>query len=145
VTSDIFNPEPDLTSRLRERGQRVTSQRLLIHDALRDLGRHATADEVMSAVSPRLPSVSLPTIYATLELLEELELVRRVRAGSGPTLWDPRIEPHHHLSCRRCGRVEDVEADFDAAGPMEAARRAGFAPEGIELLVSGLCAQCARS
>jgi Fe2+ or Zn2+ uptake regulation protein len=145
VSSHIFTSEPDLKARLRERGQRVTSQRLLIHAALRELGRHATADEVESAVSARLPAVSLPTIYATLELLEDLGLVRRVRAGSGPTLWDPRIEPHHHLACRRCGRIEDVEADFDAAGPLDAARRAGFEPEGVELLVSGLCAQCARS
>ena len=144
MSSHIFTSEPDLTARLRERGQRVTSQRLLIHAALRDLGHHATADEVMSAVSPRLPTVSLPTIYATLELLEDLGLVRRVRAGSGPTLWDPRTEPHHHLTCRRCGRIEDVDADFDAAGPLDAARRAGFEPERVELLVSGLCAQCAR-
>jgi Fur family transcriptional regulator, stress-responsive regulator len=122
----------------------VTSQRLLIHAALRELGRHATADEVQSAVSARLPAVSLPTIYATLELLEDLGLVRRVRAGSGPMLWDPRTEPHHHLACRRCGRIEDVEADFDAAGPLDAARRAGFEPDGVELLVSGLCAQCSH-
>ena len=145
MSSHIFTSEPDLTTRLRERGQRVTSQRLLIHAALRDLGRHATADEVLGAVSPRLPSVSLPTIYATLELLDELGLVRRVRAGSGPTLWDPRTEPHHHLACRRCGRVDDVNADFDADGPLDAARRAGFEPEGVELLVSGLCADCSRS
>ena len=144
MSSDIFTSEPDLKTRLHERGQRVTSQRLLIHAALRELGRHATADEVESAVSARLPAVSLPTIYATLELLEDLGLVRRVRAGSGPTLWDPRTEPHHHLACRQCGRIEDVEADFDAGGPIEAARRAGFEPEGVELLVSGLCARCAH-
>src|SRR5918999_1568134 len=145
MTSDTFTPEVDLAARLRGRGQRVTSQRLLIHAALRELGRHASADEVLSAVSPRLPGVSTPTVYATLELLEELGLVRRVRAGTGPALWDPRTEPHHHLACRRCGRVEDVEADLDAAGALAAARHAGFEPEQVELLVSGLCERCARS
>jgi Fe2+ or Zn2+ uptake regulation protein len=144
MTTEIFTAEPDLSARLRARGQRVTSQRLLIHAALRELGRHATADEVLSAVSPRLPGVSLPTIYATLELLEELGLVRRVNAGAGPVLWDPRSEHHHHMACRRCGRVEDVEVELDATGPAAAARRAGFEPERVELLVSGLCADCAR-
>jgi len=144
VTSQTFTAESDLAARLRSRGQRVTSQRLLIHAALRELGRHATADEVLGAVGPRLPGVSLPTIYATLELLEELGIVRRVRVGSGPTLWDPRTEPHHHLACRRCGRVQDVDADLDATAPLAAARRDGFLAEEVELVISGLCAQCAR-
>jgi Fe2+ or Zn2+ uptake regulation protein len=145
MTSEIFTADSDLSVRLRARGQRVTSQRLLIHAALRELGRHATADEVLSAVSPRLPGVSLPTIYATLELLEDLGLVRRVNAGSGPALWDPRNELHHHTACRRCGRVDDLEIDVDAAGPAEVARRTGFEPDRVELLVSGLCADCSRS
>ena len=144
MATDTFTPDSELAASLRSRGQRVTSQRLVIHAALRELGRHATADEVLNAVSPRLPSVSLPTIYATLELLEELGVVRRVQAGPGPALWDPRTEAHHHLVCRRCGTVEDVEGDVDAAPPLAAARRAGFAPETVELVVSGLCARCAH-
>jgi Fe2+ or Zn2+ uptake regulation protein len=145
MTSDTFSAEHDLAARLRARGQRVTSQRLLIHAALRELGRHASAEEVLAAVSPRLPGVSTPTIYATLELLEELGLVRRVSVGAGPVLWDPRVEPHHHMACRRCGRIEDVDAHFDPGGPMAAARHAGFEPERVEVLVSGLCGRCARS
>ena len=145
MTSQSYSPEPGLPERLRARGQRVTSQRLVIHEAVRDLGRHATADEVLGAVSRRLPGVSLPTIYATLELLEELGLVRRVNVGAGPALWDPRTEHHHHLACRRCGRVEDLDADLDADAPLAAARRAGFEPERAELLVSGLCARCGAS
>jgi Fe2+ or Zn2+ uptake regulation protein len=144
MTSHNFTPETDLAARLRARGQRATSQRLLIHAALQELGRHATADEVLTAVSPRLPSLSLPTVYATLELLEDLGLVRRVSAGSGPALWDPRTERHHHVACRRCGRVEDVEVHVDAAGPADAARRAGYEPERVELLVYGLCPACSR-
>ena len=144
MTSPPYSTESDLATRLRARGPRVTSQRVVIHEALRDLGRHATADEVLGAVSARLPGVSLPTIYATLELLEELGLVRRVNAGRGPGLWDPRTDEHHHLACRRCGRVEDLEADLDPGPQLEAARHAGFEPEGVALVVSGLCAACAR-
>ena len=66
--------------------------------------------------------------YATLELLEQLGLVRRVRAGSGAVLYDPRAAPHQHAVCRSCGAVEDLDAGVDASGALQAARRAGFAP-----------------
>jgi len=72
-----FNDE-QLTAVLHERGQRVTPQRLVINRALRELDRHVTADEVLAAVARRLPNVSLPTVYSTLELFEELGLVHRV-------------------------------------------------------------------
>src|ERR671920_319382 len=102
----------ELTTALRERGMRVTPQRVVVHRALRELDRHVTADELLDAVTDRLPSVSLPTIYATLELLEELDMVRRVQRA-GTTLFDPRTDPHHHLVCTVCGSVEDLDADLD--------------------------------
>jgi Fe2+ or Zn2+ uptake regulation protein len=102
-----------LVTALRERGQRVTSQRLVINRALREAARHVTAEEVHDSVSERLPGVSLPTVYATLDLFEELGIVRRINAGGGAVLYDPKSEPHHHLVCSRCGTVEDLEQDLD--------------------------------
>lgn len=132
-----------LVTALRERGQRVTSQRLVIHRALREAGTHVTAEEVLLRVSERLPNVSLPTVYSTLELFESLGMVRRVNAGGGAVLYDPRSDPHHHLVCRGCGRVEDLEQELDLTPAMKAAGRAGFTPSDAELVVSGLCAACA--
>ena len=132
-----------LTEALHARHMRVTPQRLVIHATLEDLGRHATAEQVHDAVAGRVPGVSLPTVYATLELLEQLGLVRRVRPGSGAVLYDPRVAPHQHAVCRSCGAVEDLDAGVDASGALQAARRAGFAPEGADTVVNGLCARCA--
>jgi Fe2+ or Zn2+ uptake regulation protein len=132
-----------LVARLRERGQRVTAQRLILHRTLHDIGRHATAEEIQRAASQRLPSVSLPTVYSTLELLEELGLARRVDAGAGPTLYDPRAERHGHFACRRCGRVSDLDADVETEPALAAARAAGLAPDGAEVVVTGLCRSCA--
>jgi Fur family ferric uptake transcriptional regulator/Fur family peroxide stress response transcriptional regulator len=140
------NLDVALTEALRERGQRVTSQRVVIHRALQELGRHVSAEQVLEAVRGRLPGVSLPTVYATLDLFEELGLVRRVTGGrrlGGPILYDPRVDPHHHVVCRRCGRLEDLEAPLDAAAALAAARSAGWAPDGPELVVTGLCPACA--
>jgi Fe2+ or Zn2+ uptake regulation protein len=131
----------DLHTALRERGLRVTPQRVVMHRALRELDRHVTADELLAAVGERLPNVSLPTIYATLDLFEELGMVRRVQRA-GTTLFDPRTEPHHHLICTSCGSIEDLESELDTAGLERAAGRHGFEHERIEAVVHGRCARC---
>lgn len=131
-----------LVDALRSRGMRVTPQRLLIHRSLLDLDRHVPADQVLDSVSERLPNASLPTVYAALELFEELGIVRRLAAGPGPTLWDPRPEAHHHFVCRSCGAVEDLEGQVDLGGVLRAARGRGLQPTDSELIVGGLCARC---
>src|ERR671935_1295151 len=95
--------DAQLSAVLHGRGQRVTPQRLVINRALHELNRHVTADEVLTSVAERLPNLSLPTVYSTLELFEDLGVVRRVALGSGPVLWDPRPVQHEHFACRRCG------------------------------------------
>jgi Fe2+ or Zn2+ uptake regulation protein len=137
------SPDSQLETALRERGLRVTPQRVLIHRALRELDRHVTADEVLAAVSERLPSASLPTVYSALDLLGELGMVRRVAAGSGAALYDPRPDEHQHVVCRRCGRVEDLDVKVEAGAALRAARRHGYRPDDAELVVSGLCGDCA--
>src|SRR3954454_25184635 len=89
----------------RAGGHRVTSQRLVLYRVLDELGRHASAEEIARASAERLPGLSLPTVYATLELFEGLGLVQRVDAGGPAALYDPRTDPHAHFSCRRCGAV----------------------------------------
>jgi Fe2+ or Zn2+ uptake regulation protein len=131
----------DLSTALRERGMRVTPQRVVLHRALLELDRHVTADELLDAVSERLPNVSLPTIYATLDLLEELGMVRRVQRA-GTTLFDPRTDSHHHLICTSCGSIEDLDSDLDTGALERAAQRHGFEHERIEAVVHGRCARC---
>jgi Fe2+ or Zn2+ uptake regulation protein len=130
---------------LRERGMRVTQQRLVLHRTLRELGRHVTADELIDSVGKRLPSASLPTVYAALELFEELGLVRRVPMATGATLYDPRTDDHQHLVCRRCGAVEDLDALVEVSPVLRAARRSGFHPMAAEVVVSGECSACAAA
>jgi Fe2+ or Zn2+ uptake regulation protein len=138
------DPDEQLISILRSRGYRVTPQRIAIHRLLREQDRHLTAEQVREAVGDRLPGTSAPTIYATLDLLTQLGLARRIHAGAGAALYDSRAEAHHHTVCGRCGRVEDLEGgDGEAASVMRAARRSGFEAQQVEVVVSGLCAGCA--
>jgi Fe2+ or Zn2+ uptake regulation protein len=133
--------QDDLAVALRSRGMRVTPQRVVLHRALLELDRHVTADELLDSVADRLPNVSLPTIYATLELLEELGMVRRVQRA-GTTLFDPRTDSHHHLICTTCGSIEDLDSELDTDRLERAAARHGFEHERIEAVVHGRCASC---
>jgi Fe2+ or Zn2+ uptake regulation protein len=135
----------ELTERLRARGQRVTSQRLVINRMLRARAQHVTAEDVLAAVSRTLPGTSLPTVYATLELFEQLGLVRRVNAGGGAVLFDSRTTDHHHVVCRSCGAIADLDAAVELTPVLDAARHAGFAPGRTTLVVDGLCARCDAS
>jgi Fur family ferric uptake transcriptional regulator/Fur family peroxide stress response transcriptional regulator len=137
------NRETALAAALRQRGQRSTPQRLAIARVLTDLDRHVTAERVHAEVSSRMPGVSLPTVYATLDLLEELGLARRVATEGGAVVYDPRTDEHHHLVCRACGRIADVDAPVDTAGVQAVARASGFLPDASEVVIRGLCADCA--
>jgi Fe2+ or Zn2+ uptake regulation protein len=136
--------DQELTERLRERGLRATSQRLVMNRLLRERNRHVSAEELLDEASQRLPGVSLPTVYATLELFEQLGIVRRVNGGGGTLLWDTRADAHHHMICRNCGRIEDMETPLDLEGARRSAARSGFQADRAEVVVSGLCASCAR-
>lgn len=131
-----------LTAALRAGGHRVTAQRLVLHRVLQELGTHATAEEVLHAATPRLPGLSLPTVYASLDLLARLGVARRIDGAGAAALYDPRSEAHSHFACRSCGRVLDVEGDLDTAALADAASGAGLRVDGVDVLLRGICDQC---
>ena len=137
--------DAQLSAVLHERGQRVTPQRLMINRALHELNRHVTAEEVMASVTHRLPNVSPPTVYATLELFEDLGVVRRLGVRHGAVVYDPRPEPHDHMMCDRCGKIEDLDGGTKLAGAIKRAAQAGFEPRRAEVRINGLCSDCASA
>ena len=132
----------DLSELLRERGMRVTSQRLLIDRALRDNGGHLTAEQVHDLVEPALPGVTQQTVYSTLALLSDLGVARRVSASGPSTRFEARTDDHHHMVCERCGVIEDLHVKVPVSRAVGAARERGFAPASASVTVLGLCAAC---
>src|SRR4051794_2740696 len=128
---------------LRAKGYRLTPQRELVLRAVERLG-HATPDEVLTAVREESQAVNISTVYRTLELLEELGLVRHAHiTDRAPTYHSKATPDHVHLVCRRCGTVLD-------ASPVEfqSLRKAltethGFEPDLGHLTVFGECHDCA--
>jgi Fe2+ or Zn2+ uptake regulation protein len=141
--SALTSDDQGLIDLLRSRGQRATSQRLVILRDLRRRRRHATVEEIGAAVARELPGVSLPTIYATLDLFVELGLAHKVDVGTGVSLFDGRTDPHQHTVCRSCGRVEDLDGQFDPNALIRSAAQDGFAADKVDVILHGVCADCA--
>ena len=137
--------DSQLMSALRERGYRVTAPRLLVHRAVRRSDAHLTAEQVHSALAPSLPSLSSATVYATLDLLDELGFVRRISSPGGTAVYDPRLDPHHHVFCRSCEAITDLDAPVRDAAARRVAERDGFKVDHAELQLSGLCRSCANA
>src|SRR5919112_4852114 len=96
---------------LREKGYRLTPQRELVLAAVDELG-HATPDQVLAAVRERSSAVNVSTVYRTLELLEELGLVRHTHISDrAPTYHSTAAPEHVHLVCRTCGVVLEAEPE----------------------------------
>jgi Fur family transcriptional regulator, stress-responsive regulator len=129
---------------LRTRGMRVTSQRLVIHRALREHGGHVSSEQVHAIVSPTLPGISQQTVYSTLALLARLGVARRVPVPGGTARFEARVDDHHHTVCERCGAVEDLDVRVPLGSAIDAARAAGFHAASASLAVVGVCSRCAR-
>jgi Fe2+ or Zn2+ uptake regulation protein len=137
-----MDADQELIAALRATGRRVTMPRLLVHRHLRAADRHVTAEQLYAELAEQVPSLSAATVYDTLDLLDELGLIRRVSTPRGATTYDSRTDDHHHMICRACGRVEDLDAEVETAAAEKAAHAAGFAPAFAQLTVSGLCSDC---
>ncbi|HEX3874640.1 MAG TPA: transcriptional repressor [Solirubrobacteraceae bacterium] len=131
-----------LADKLRASRHRVTSQRLVIYRELHARKQHVTADQLLEAVTPALPGIAIPTVYATLVLLEELGLVRRVSTGTGAVVFDSHVDPHAHTVCRSCGALADLAGPGPPPDALQSAAAAGFSPEHAQLLIWGVCADC---
>jgi Fur family transcriptional regulator, stress-responsive regulator len=129
---------------LRARGMRVTSQRLVIHRALREHAGHLSSEQVHAMVSPTLPGISQQTVYSALGLLTQLGVARRVPVPGGTARFEARVDDHHHMVCERCGALEDLEVRVPLGRALDAARDTGFEAASASLTVLGLCRRCAR-
>lgn len=128
----------------RDAGMNVTPQRIAVYRALLASAEHPTPEMLFNAVSPSMPSLSLATIYKSLEALQSLGLVREVPVVSDSRRYDANLESHHHLVCERCGSVTDHYSDTIVA-KMPRRKIGGFSPHAVTVNITGICAGCARA
>ena len=127
---------------LRQRGIQVTAQRLAV---LRAVSRqpHIAADEVADAVRAQIGAISLQSVYDALSVLVAGGLLRRIQPAGSPARFENRVgDNHHHLICRTCGRMVDVDCAVGAMPCLTAADDRGYEIDEAEVVYWGRCPDC---
>lgn len=143
MVSAVRSPE-ELTEIFRATGRKVTPQRQSIFRVLYGADDHPTAERVYEIVKQEMPTISLRTVYQTLNDLVAMGEVHAVDLGTGSGRFDPHIDPHHHMVCIGCGWVSDVEEEFPQV-TLPVAAGSGFEVATTEIVFRGRCASCAAS
>jgi Fe2+ or Zn2+ uptake regulation protein len=134
----------ELTQLFRHRGLKVTPQRQCIFRVLHGNGSHPTAHAVFESVHEEMPTISLRTVYQTLNDLVALGEIQQFDVGTGAARFDPATGAHHHLVCTRCRAMRDVHCD-PAGLSLQARQHHGFTISGAEVIFRGLCAKCSQA
>ena len=134
----------DPAARLRSVSLRVTRPRLAVLEALRD-HRHVDTDAVIALVRADLPTVSHQAIYDVLRALTEAGLVRRIQPAGATARYESRVgDNHHHVVCRSCGAIADVECAVGHAPCLTASDDHGFVVDEAEVVYWGTCPDCSE-
>ena len=132
----------DAAALLRERGIQVTAQRLAVMRAVAGQP-HITADAVAEVARTEIGAISLQAVYDALGLLVSEGLIRRIQPPGSPARYEDRVgDNHHHLICRSCGRVVDVDCAVGSAPCLTPSHDRGYEIDEAEVAYWGRCPDC---
>ena len=137
-----MQPSIDAASLLREHGVQVTAQRLAVLRAVS--GRpHGTADDVAEVVRSEIGAISRQAVYDALGMLADKGLIRRIQPAGSPARFEDRVgDNHHHLICRTCGRMVDVDCAVGVTPCLTAAADSDYEIDEAEVVYWGRCPEC---
>ncbi|MHB1500882.1 MAG: Fur family transcriptional regulator [Candidatus Dormibacteria bacterium] len=128
--------------RLRAAGLRVTAARLAVLTTLRE-GGHQGVDGIADGVRQRVGTISTQGVYDVLRIFTAVGLVRRIEPAGSPALYEARVgDNHHHLVCRSCGAVEDVDCAIGQVPCLQPASTAGYLIDEADVTYWGICGEC---
>jgi len=133
---------PDHEALLRENGLQVTAQRLAVLRAVADLP-HSTADDIEKVVRAELGAVSRQAVYDAVGILTEKGVLRRIQPAGSPARYEDRVgDNHHHLICRTCGRMVDVDCAVGYTPCLTVADDSSYEIDEAEVIYWGRCPEC---
>ncbi|MFF9086405.1 Fur family transcriptional regulator [Streptomyces sp. NPDC014991] len=136
------SPAPTTAEQLRGAGLRVTAARVALLETVRD-GDHLGVEAIASGVRERVGHISLQAVYEALHALAAAGLVRRIEPAGHPARFEGRVgDNHHHIVCRSCGAVADVDCAVGDAPCLTASNDRGFAIDEAEVVYWGTCPAC---
>ncbi|MGI8403629.1 MAG: Fur family transcriptional regulator [Thermomicrobiales bacterium] len=133
----------DAVALLQQRGERLTPQRLLVLDAVREAPGHVSAETVFARITAQFPYINRTTVYRNLAWLKDQGVVSVTDLGGGEMVYE-YLTPHrhHHLICQRCGKQETIPDDLVASLMDGVRERYGFEPRLDHLALFGVCRSC---
>jgi len=139
-------PETATTAdELRRAGLRVTAARVALLETVR-AGDHLGVEAIAEKVRDRVGHISLQAVYEALHALTAAGLVRRIEPAGSPARYEGRVgDNHHHVACRSCGAVADVDCAVGEAPCLTASDDHGFVIDEAEVIYWGLCPDCSTS
>ena len=138
-------PTSELEQMIRGADLRVTRPRLAVLDAVH-AHAHADTDTLIGAVRRSLPGVSHQAVYDVLRALTTAGLVRRIQPSGSVARYESRVgDNHHHVVCRSCGDIADVDCAVGEAPCLEASNDSGFTIDEAEVVYWGLCPSCSTT
>jgi Fur family transcriptional regulator, stress-responsive regulator len=136
---------PTTAGQLREAGLRVTAARVALLEAVRD-GDHLDVEALASGVRDRIGHVSLQAVYEALHALTAVGLIRRIEPAGSPARFEGRVgDNHHHVVCRSCGVVADVDCAVGEAPCLTASDDHGFSIDEAQVIYWGVCPGCSTT
>ncbi|MGW0211341.1 Fur family transcriptional regulator [Streptomyces sp. NPDC003233] len=136
------SPTPTTAEELRGAGLRVTAARVALLETVR-AGDHLGVEAIASGVRDRVGHISLQAVYEALHALTAAGLVRRIEPAGHPARYEGRVgDNHHHIVCRSCGAVVDVDCAVGDAPCLTASDDRGFAIDEAEVVYWGICPDC---
>lgn len=130
---------------LRQHGLKVTAQRLAVLRAVSDRA-HGTADDLATVVRGEIGTISRQAVYDVLGALVDVGLVRRIQPSQSPARYESRVDDnHHHLICRDCGRIVDVDCAVGAMPCLHPSDDHGYVIDEAEVVYWGRCPTCRKT
>jgi len=136
-----LSSESDIADSLRQVGLQVTAQRLAVYRAVRR-SPHAMADEICDGVRAEIGTISRQAVYDALNVMSEYELIRRIQPAGSAARYEDRVDNHHHLVCRECGALVDVDCAAGEAPCLNAKEDHGYVIDEAEVTYWGICPKC---
>ena len=136
---------PSIAGELRGAGLRVTAARVALLETVRG-GDHLGVEAIASGVRARIGHISLQAVYEALHALTAAGLVRRIEPAGSPARFEGRVaDNHHHVVCRSCGAVADVDCTVGEAPCLTASDDHGFSVDEAQVIYWGLCPDCSTA
>jgi len=144
VKSTISQSPVDVREALRNAGLQVTAQRLAVYQAVESTP-HGMADDILQVVKNELGVISKQAVYDALNAMAENGIIRRIQPAGSPARYEHRVDNHHHLACRECDSLIDIDCAIGEAPCLVAEHDHGYIIDEAEVTYWGICPTCQKN